>query len=448
MVEVLSNPTLKRWVNRFSRINLLFAASLVLHVLVVLVFGHYRHPILWENGVIVEKMFEGHGFAFGFSRPDELTSWQAPGYPYLIYWLRCLVGNGPFLYLLISLLQCVLAASVIYPMSWLAERWFGERVAVWTRWVVCVTPLLYWYPTRIHQVLIVMAFHPWLLWGWLSLTKEGKRGWVAVLTGVGTGLAGLFQPVMLGIFGAISGAMLLVALRSRMMGKAAMIFGAGLLTLLVLTPWTVRNYRVHGHLVLVKDSFGKEFWLGNNPHSTGTAYVDGGGEEITNVYPPKAMELHGEVSESELMQAMQKEAAEYVKADPGSFVKRTLTKVLWFWTAAPARYARSSGEGEAVKMRWILLGYWVVFVSLAIIAALTTKAWPSEYRWVLGLYFGLYSVIYGLTHVGMTRYRGEMEYIILPAVALGCVSLIRMITKQVTESSRETYGNKTNAPAD
>src|SRR5690606_24330355 len=37
-----------------------------------------------------------------------------------------------------------------------------------------------------------------------------------------------------------------------------------------ITPWTVRNYSVHGKLVLIKDSLPYVFWQGNNPHSRGT----------------------------------------------------------------------------------------------------------------------------------------------------------------------------------
>jgi len=34
---------------------------------------------------------------------------------------------------------------------------------------------------------------------------------------------------------------------------------------LVLIPWTARNYAAFGRLVPIKDNFGLELWLGNNP---------------------------------------------------------------------------------------------------------------------------------------------------------------------------------------
>src|SRR5262249_49146677 len=44
-------------------------------------------------------------------------------------------------------------------------------------------------------------------------------------------------------------------------------------TLAVLTPWTIRNYQVHGEFVAVKSSFGYAFWQGNCKESEGTDKV-------------------------------------------------------------------------------------------------------------------------------------------------------------------------------
>ena len=42
---------------------------------------------------------------------------------------------------------------------------------------------------------------------------------------------------------------------------------------LVLLPWTVRNYRIHGRLILVSTNSGATFWNGNSPFSTGTGLL-------------------------------------------------------------------------------------------------------------------------------------------------------------------------------
>ena len=90
---------------------------------VILLVGHYRGPTLWENGEIATSVVEGRGFVMGITGRLEPTSWQAPGYPYLLVGVWKLLGNGWPSYLLISILQALAVSSVVYPLGWLAERW-------------------------------------------------------------------------------------------------------------------------------------------------------------------------------------------------------------------------------------------------------------------------------------------------------------------------------------
>ena len=107
----------------------------------------------------------------------------------------------------------------------------------------------------------------------------------------------MFQPILLGIYG-IFGAALLARSALKKDGKAALNLMAGAISMLLcLTPWTIRNYKVHGRIILLKSGMPKELWMGNNPNATGTGYVEGGAGEITNVYPPKAYALAGKVPE-------------------------------------------------------------------------------------------------------------------------------------------------------
>jgi hypothetical protein len=191
----------------------------------------------------------------------------------------------------------------------------------------------------------------------------------------------------------------------------------------VLAPWTVRNAAVFGRLVPIRDSFGKEFWMGNNLHATGTSYAAGGTTEITYAHPPDAFALKGRVPEAELMDALLREGAAYAWSEPGGFVARTAKKILWFWTAAPAHLVRSTLGGEAVRFRGLHLGYWIFFLACSAFAWWYGGGVPVEYGRLLTLYVTTYSLLYGLTHVGQARYRGEMEFIFVPLVAAGLVAM-------------------------
>jgi 4-amino-4-deoxy-L-arabinose transferase-like glycosyltransferase len=422
----------------------IFAISVIIHISVVLAVGYYRNPEvkLWENGIIAKNLLHGKGFSMPPNRQlrrsdvaigknwlddkrslspimqSQPTSNQAPGYPVLLFLTWKLFGEKPAAYLMISLIQAMLISSMVFPVGWLARRWFGEKAQVLASWIVCLMPLYIWYATRLHQPAIVMTFHPWLLAGWLSFGKANSWRRTVVL-GLATGLAGLFQPVLLGVFGFIGLILLLKSWVRRKNVTVRKLLVAASLTLLVVTPWTVRNYMVHDQIILIKNCFGKEFWIGNNPSATGTAFLEGGDKSVYETIPPKFLEF----SEMKLMKALQREAIDYVRNEPISFVTRTLKKIFWYWTAVPKNKLDIFEQAARLKFYWLQISYWFIFLLLACFARIHEGRISGEYAMVLILYFLVYSITYGLTHVGHSRFRGEIEYIVIPAVAQG-VSLL------------------------
>lgn len=413
-----------------------FAAALLVRLAAVLALGHYRNPTLWENGIIARYLLDGCGFCLDFSRPGELSSWQTPAYPLFLAAAWRLFGQSATAHLIISIIQACALASMVFPVRWLARRWCGDRAGTVAMWLTTVMPLYVWYATRLHQAGFVMAAHPWLISCWLRLSDRGgsARG---LLTGAASGLAGLFQPILLLLSGAIGAAALVAALVGRRRREVVALLMAAVAAVAVLAPWTVRNYRVHGRFVPIRDSFGKEFWMGNNPHATGTGYVEGGAVEITYAHPPKALALKGHVPEIELMDAMFAEGLEYVRADLPAFATRTLRKIWWFWTMTPARLVRSSQGGEALTFRWLHLGYWLGFLVFSVLALARGPRVRREYVMVLMLYLLTYSVLYGITHVGQARYRGEMEFVLLPLVVTGLVAAFRSSGTSALRASRQ-----------
>lgn len=408
----------------WTRSSVVFLAALAVRVGAVFALGHYRAPTLWENGVVARYLLAGCGFCMDFSLPGEPSSWQAPGYPALLFAAWRLLGEGPAAHLALSLLQAVALASMVFPVRALARRWLGEGAAAFAAWIVCFLPIYPWYATRLHQAGLVMAVHPWLLWLWLRL-RERPTALGGLAAGATSGLAAMLQPLLFFLSGALGCGLLVERLRRspdrRALGALALAAGAALLTV---APWTLRNFGVHGRFVPIKDSFGKEFWMGNNPHATGTGYARGGEVEITSAFPPRAMALRGQVAEAELMEAMLAEGLAYVRAEPLAFVERTVRKVVWFWTIAPSDRVRRASGGEALRFRRLHLGYWACLVAAALAEVLLRRGLPREYGAVIALFLLTYSLVYGLTHVGQARYRGEMEFILIPLAAAAVARLL------------------------
>jgi hypothetical protein len=313
---------------------------------------------------------------------------------------------------------------MVWPMTFLTRRWFPLVPEVIVQVLVITAPLYLWYGTRLHHTAFVMALNPWILWGWL---KWGGRSIPSgLIVGVGTGFFALIQPVILGVYGVIGLSLLISAVSSRQWRAMMALICAGVAVIITLTPWTVRNYRVHGKLLIVKDSFGKEFWMGNNSHATGTGYAIGGMEEVTNLYPPKCFSLRGLIKEPELMDEMGKEAKQWIASNPAAFLRLTANKILWFWTVAPKDRVRTTGAAEAILFRGVYVTYWILLLGFGVVGIMVLRP-GGEYLLTLLIFILFYSLVYGLTHVGQARFRGEIECVFFPAAAAGIFWVTRKV---------------------
>lgn len=417
-----------------TKLRIIFVAACAVHIAVVFAVGHYKHPTLWENGAISENLRHGFGYSISLAGDKAPSSWQAPGYPVLLFLVESLFGVSPISYLLISVLQAVLVSSMVFPISWITARWIGNGASLYGALLAAVMPAYAWYCTRLHQPAIAIALYPWLLYGWLRASEKSRwsRG---ILTGFLTGIGALFSPVMLGVFGLISGGFAVRNILARNWRGLRKVLAAGLCTLAALAPWTVRNYVQQGRFVPVKDSFPMELWKGNNPAATGTPMLEGGLRAMD--LPPDLEARYGRITEVELMDELKRRAIAYIHAEPAAFARRVAQRVWWFWTAVPAKFLRASGEGEAIRFRWVQICAWVLLTSLASLGLLVRRNIPIEYAATFGAAIVVYSLTYGLTVVGQARYRAEIEFFLIP-LAAGFIAVavrrIRLAMAKVAES--------------
>ncbi|MDA7977142.1 MAG: hypothetical protein MPJ50_00050 [Pirellulales bacterium] len=268
---------------------LLFVAAFGVRAAAVLVLESYHDPYTYEHGEIAENLLAGKGFRVTFLGVDGLTSQQAPLYPCVLagsYW--CLGSKTDAAHLALQLLQCVVGAAVI-PCVFLLTRSFTTRQPA-VAWVAAAGAAVY--PPHVYMVThIQVAVWATFALAWLAAWSFSHRygGWPkAVGLGVLSGALLLIDPIL-----ALALPFLAIAywlrLRSTPLDTIAQLTSGAFSRLpwlspvpyaktcamaavaaLVVTPWVIRNYRVHGEFVFVKSTFGYAFWQGNNSRSWGT----------------------------------------------------------------------------------------------------------------------------------------------------------------------------------
>ena len=90
---------------------------------------------------------------------------------------------------------------------------------------------------------------------------------------------------------------------------------------LLVEPWTIRNYVIHKQLIPICTTMGELLWRGNNPLATGTAYSANG----TPIFFSAPMEFQNKIAsldEIGQMRAFREEAFRYIREKPAHFIHR------------------------------------------------------------------------------------------------------------------------------
>jgi hypothetical protein len=255
--------------------------ALALRVAVVAVLGSGGEgPRTYEHGEIAANLLAGRGFSVTFLGAEGPTSQQAPFYPVLLggaYWL---FGQTTAALIALELLQCLAGTALVLCVVWLAWSLFPQQPSV--GWFAgCCAAI---YPPHLYMVTHIQV----VTWAALSLTLllaiVASRRWAgtwigAILAGTVAGWLLLVEPI-LALALPVVGIWFLLRARQAQTSEAPSsktpwhaLAQSGVLVLVaavVVAPWLVRNYRVHGQFVFIKSTFGYAFWQGNNAASWGT----------------------------------------------------------------------------------------------------------------------------------------------------------------------------------
>ncbi len=321
--------------------------------LAYLTFGHTYRPsridgtfgIGWETGRIASAIATGHGFSDPFYGHTGPTAWIAPVYPYLLALVFKIFGVYSPLSSWVSLsLNCLFSALTCIPIYRIAERCFGVRVAQWSALLWAVIPYaMYWavrvqWETSLTALLLAMVFWVALQLKDLRLKDQQSSGkasrslWIEF--GVLWGFIVLSNPSVL-LFLPFCG---LWIIWDAPRAHLANFLLAALIFLLMIAPWTARNYRVFGKFVPLRGNFGAEFRMGNGP--------DANGLWLFYLHPVKneiEFDHYRRMGEPAYVKSRLHEALVYIKAHPGQFAATSGKRFIYFWYGTPR-----TQEGAAV----------------------------------------------------------------------------------------------------
>ena len=377
--------------------------------LTVITIGHtYRiNPLRdhfqfgWEMGRIARSIVRGQGF----SSPTDLNSgpsaWTAPVYPYILAGVFKVFGvytrASAWVILTFNSIFASLTCWTLYRIgSRVFDQWVG-RTAAWT-WAVF--PYAVYWPVRIVWEVSFSCFLLSLAL-WLTIRiSDGARRRDWILYGLLWGLILLTNTtlvILLPFF---------VAWLFHQLPKASPRFSGAVLSLVIvllcITPWMLRNYRVFGRLVFIRDNLALELHEANNRASSGLwTRTEHPGND------PASMRRFQELGEIRFMDEKKAEFNRFIREHPGKFLWSSLERVGYFWAAPPQTVIVAGYDLWIARHVEFLLAALSAFAGLAL--ALRRR---NRYGWLLAPFLLVYPLPYYLVNP-FQRYKHPIEPVML-----------------------------------
>jgi len=318
----------------FSHVAFIFLLAIVSNVILAAIL-----PKIEPSGEVTRiagSIANGQGFSSPFRKPTGPSAWIPPAYPFLLAGIFRIFGaftaTSYWIATAVNIVVHAVACVVLYRA---AGETFGQRVGLYSACALASFPLLF-YPVLLLQVLGQMEqdalfLLPNLIWYThfselailllLWLTLHPPR-WIVY--GTAWGVASLFNPSILALGPAFCGWRFWRRESWRYMSLTI-----GVAALCV-TPWLVRNYLVFHRLVFIRDDFGVELRVGNQPGQDGR--WDGDVHPSSSDYELSRVVKLGEVGYA---QVAGQEALYTIRSHPGNFLHSTILRVGYWWIGNP-----------------------------------------------------------------------------------------------------------------
>jgi hypothetical protein len=352
-------------------------------------------PLEWsrvsENSYVAASVATGHGFSSPYLGPPYLvntgpSALVPPLQPFLLAGIFRIFGVLSLasyqvavgLNVLVHAISCVL-------LYWICKETFGNRQALFAALALGFLPLLTEPLVRLHLPGEHLFLPPNIVWN-THLTELAILLLIFVtlrqthwsLYGIVWGASALTNPSVLALVPAFWG----WRIRERRQWLDLVLTASTLV--LCLTPWLIRNYMVFHRPVFLRDGFGIELRVGNQP---------GGKGRWTPQAHPAASEYElrrfAEMGELKYAEVSMHEALAVIRARPREFAINTGRRVVYFWLGPSPTGAR---------LRWLKYLPLLTFCSFTLYGAIIALRNGNRKADLLIAVLVFFPLVYYLTH--------------------------------------------------
>jgi 4-amino-4-deoxy-L-arabinose transferase-like glycosyltransferase len=396
---------------------LIFGLSWTVRVALLLFTGSYLQPVNpVETVLVAENLAAGQGFSNPYGCTTGPTAHLAPVYPFLLSLIYRVFPSGSSRELASFLFAATLISLAYALLPWLATRLrLPQRVGVIAGLVGAGVPLFFWvevlseWEAPLSALLLVVA-----LGAFASLVEQItiRR---AVAAGIAWGVALLTAPILLPVFMAL---FVVLVWRSRrnikpMLRPAAALW---LPIVLLILPWTLRNYQVFHQFILIRGNAGLQLHMSFNPLARAT-FDEGVASGAFLDHPHTTMQACGEFArfgEVAMNRLYEQQAWEWIRGNPERSCQLILEHFVAFWRMAVPSPAKTVAS-ELITL-FALLGL-----------ALCPRRYPFA-GLLLGIVLLTYPLVFYINFVE-PRYRYPLHPICLILAGVFFIEAARLVRR-------------------
>lgn len=338
-----------------------------------------------------------------------------PMYTFFIAQIYSLFGVESFMSTLLLQLINALATSLAVIIVFLIVRQIASQRAAWmAAIIVAINPSLFGYTNMIWDTsLFILAVALTVQFSVFLTTK--RTYWYAWASfGVWLGFVAMLNPSLTPAYPFL---VLWPMMRKKVL-PAKDIFRFVTITVLgwiiILTPWTMRNYHHFDRLMYIRSGIMLEFWLGVCPEA------DADGSAVyTKQFSLKSNEVQQKIAtigEQAYLDECGGKAIMAIKSDPVRYIKLTAVRFVDYWLGTIFSHSQPGHSGWPTSLSRSAVSFFLTAELVIFFVCLMIQPRVSQdLKWLIAMMF-VFSLVYCFTHIQI-RYRAPSEPIM--AVILG-----------------------------
>jgi hypothetical protein len=369
-----------------------------------------------EYDLLATHLLSGQGFAMTAGQP---YGFRSPGFPFFLTLLYALFGHSYSLARLANVWLGALTCLLTYVFAKRVWRW---QTGIIASLGVAVHPLLLYLTGIIYPECLILFLVAVVCVLTIKAAPFHRIAEMVPLALV-SGYLVYLRPSLL-LFGLAQTVWVWLSyetVRKRLLTSMVLV---GLI-ILVIAPWSVRNYLVFNKFVWMSTSGGITLWASNNPLADG-GWIEPSPATWPGPDPPADLRGWPGLTETESEARFQAEAINWIRGHPAQFLSLLPRKIARAWSLNFGNESRQASLPAAVSVAYS------VFLAICLAGFVLSLA---RWRDMMALYLLIMvSTLTTLIFYGSTR---QSSFLALPLVIFASLVLDRALSFVLSRFSNQ-----------